>query len=255
MTIFHAIIFGIVEGVTEFLPVSSTAHLEISAALLKIPETDFLKTFLISIQLGAFVSASFLLLPQYLKKPLPLKNLIVGFIPTGVVGLVLYPFIKKILLGNTTIAVIALIVGGIIIILVERFIKRKHIVLDRKTVGVSDAFILGCAQALAVIPGVSRSGAMIVTGLLRRIDRAVLTEFTFLLGIPTIFAATGYDLWKNRILLVSANWVLLSIGFFVSTFVSFLVMRWFLRYISRHTFSVFGWYRIIFAILFILLMW
>jgi undecaprenyl-diphosphatase len=249
MSIIHTIILGMVEGITEFLPISSTAHLEITHNLLGIITTDFIKSFEIAIQLGAIGAVIFF----YRKKLLGasyvyFRNIIIAFIPTGVIGFLLYKIIKTFLLGNIFLAALMLLLGGLVIIFYEY--KQRNIIenISLKTVenlSIKELLIIGSAQALAVVPGVSRSGAVIISGRMLGLPRILITEFSFLLAIPTIFAATAYDLLKSGFSFSGGEWGNILIGAIVSFIVALMVIKWFLQYIQNHSFAVFGWYRIL----------
>ncbi len=253
MTIIHSIILGIIEGLTEFLPVSSTAHLIIVSKLLSLTQTDYMKLFEISIQVGAIGAVAVTYFKKFFNIEL-LTKLAVAFIPTGIAGLVLYPHLKT-FFENTWIIVFTLGVGGALIIIIEKWYMRKftnntvsaH--APRETVTFKDALFLGLFQALAIIPGTSRSGATIIGGLLLGLKRTIVTEFTFLLAVPTMVIATLYSFYKNRELLGGIDSFLpIIIGILISFFVALVVIRYFLNYIRKHSFEVFGWYRIALAI-------
>ena len=256
MTILDAIILGIIEGLTEFLPISSTGHMILVSHFLHIVDSATLATFLIVVQLGAILAV----LTLYYKKLFQvemMKKLIVAFIPTGIVGVVIYPYIKF-LLGNPILVAIMLIIGGIIILLVERRYERETEegkIIEISTITYKNALILGLFQALAIIPGVSRSGAMIIGGLWRRLSRKLLVEFTFLLAVPTMIVATLYTLLKKYKELTIDSLSPIIIGTIVSFVVAIMVIKFVLEYVRRHSFNIFGWYRIIIGIilLFILL--
>jgi undecaprenyl-diphosphatase len=251
MHFYHAIILGIIEGLTEFLPISSTGHLILFSNLLQIPQTEFLKSFEIIIQLGAILAVVVL----YTKKIIQNKNLflklVYSFIPTAIIGLLVYKYVK-ILLGNPIIVPIALIIGGIIILLAENFIKNKK--TQSKEINTKESIILGIVQTLAFIPGVSRSGAIIIGGLLRNIPRTQVVEFSFMLAIPTMLAATGLDLFKNGLSFTSNQWSLLSVGFITSFIVAIVAIKTFLNFITNHSFKSFGWYRIIIGAIFLFIL-
>lgn len=256
MEIFHAIIFGIVEGLTEFLPVSSTAHIDLVRSLLLIPGTEFVKSFEIIIQLGAIMAIVVL----YFKKLFSLKTiraLIIAFIPTGLIGFFLYKVIKSYLLGNTLVIAIALFLGGIVILLFEKYSKtQEDDSRGIESLSVKELIYLGVAQALAVIPGVSRSGAVIICGRAIKIPRKLITEFSFLLAVPTMLLATIYDIYKSGFSITSSQWGSILVGFVVSFIVAYFVVKVFLEYIRKNSFSIFGWYRIILGIVvFIVLFW
>ena len=245
MHIWQACILGIVEGLTEFLPISSTAHLMIANRLLSIPLTDFVKSFDIFIQLGAILSVLLLYIRRlFLDRPTFYK-ICIAFIPTALIGLLLYPLIKDNLLGNIKLAAYALIIGGIIMIIFEHTRAFKK---TEKSISYLRAFKIGLFQALAIIPGVSRAAATIIGGQSLGIDRKTIVEFSFLLAIPTMAAASGLDLLKNDVSFSNSEWTLLTIGFISAFITALLAVRFFLRYIEKHSFTVFGWYRVIIGI-------
>jgi undecaprenyl-diphosphatase len=251
MTTFHALILGIIEGLTEFLPISSTGHLVLATHFLNITQSDFLVAFEIAIQAGAILAVLYM----YWKKIFTvstIKRLIVGFIPTGIVGFLVYPHIKS-LLENPLLVGAMLFAGGVIILFVENAYyswKEDGKVELRHDVTMMQAFYLGLYQILAMIPGVSRSGAMIVGGLLMKLDRKVLTEFTFLLAVPTMAAATLYSIYKNiHVVTQAGNISALLVGAVTSFVVATFVIKIFLDYIRKHTFVAFGFYRIIIGII------
>ncbi len=252
MTLIHALALGIVEGLTEFLPVSSTGHLILVGQLLNIPPTDFLKSFEIVIQLGAILSVVVLYWRSFLNIEI-IKKLIVGFIPTGVIGLIFYKILKTYLLGNSYIVVTALLLGGLTLIAFEYW----HTPVDTEETSVTDisyrqSFIVGLFQSIAIIPGVSRSAATIVGGLLLGIPRSTIVEFSFLLAVPTMVAATGLDILKNVSLFNTSDAGLLAVGFITSFVVALASIKFLLGYVRTHTFIPFGVYRVVVALLFIL---
>lgn len=259
MSFFHTIILGIVEGITEFLPISSTAHLEIFHNLLLIPTSDFVKSFEIAIQLGAILAVVFLYRKNLCSSWIYFRNIIIAFIPTGIIGFLLYQFIKSFLMGNLEVVASALILGGIVIIFFEKREENKIEDTALKTIemlSIKELLILGCAQTLAVIPGVSRSGAVIVSGRLLGLPKNLITEFSFLLAIPTMLSATAYDLFKSGFLFSSSEWGNIALGFIVAFFAALVVVKWLINYIKNHSFSAFGWYRIVLGIsVFYLLIW
>lgn len=247
MTVFSAVILGIVEGITEFLPVSSTAHLILVADLMKIGEAASTKTFEIAIQSGAIL-AVVALYGRYFLDIERLKKIIVAFIPTGVIGLLLYKIVKTYLLGNTAIVLVALALGGAFLILFEKIFQGGD--GGRQDISYRDAFIVGLCQSLAIIPGVSRSAATIVGGLGLGISREVIVEFSFLLAVPTLLAATGLDVLKNIHAFSGADIRMLMIGSTAAFFTALVSIKYFLNYIRRHSFVPFGIYRIAIAALF-----
>lgn len=256
MSIFHAIILGIVEGVTEFLPISSTAHLVIASRILGILQTDFVKTFEISIQLGAIAAVAVLYMKKIIANPCIIGKIIAGFIPTAIIGFVLYSAIKNVLLGNLTIIGWSLGLGGVALIVFEWWYQKRNKLSNiensnvfKGEVSYGAAIWMGVCQSLAVIPGVSRSAATIVGGMIAGISRYAVVEFSFLLAAPTMFAATAFDIYKNPQVLTGENIEALVVGLLVSLGVAYVSMKWLLRYIQSHSFSGFGWYRIIIGVL------
>jgi undecaprenyl-diphosphatase len=246
MNYLQAIILGIVEGLTEFLPISSTAHLIIANQLLAIPITEFVKSFDIFIQLGAILAVIVLYLRRLLLDRPTFQKIIVAFIPTAIVGLLLYPFVKKNLLGNLHVVGYALLIGGIIMIIFEHSKQSKKV---EKHISYYRALMIGIFQSLAIVPGVSRAGATIIGGQSLGIKRKTIVEFSFLLAIPTIMAASGLDLVKSNVSFNTSEWLLLIIGFISAFITALFAVRFFLRYIENHSFSAFGWYRIIIGLL------
>ncbi len=246
----HAVVLGIVEGITEFLPISSTAHLILVSHALGIKETDFLKSFEIIIQLGAILSVVVLYWNRFLHLEV-LKKLVVAVIPTGVIGLTVYKAIKGYLLGNVAVVLTTLLVGGVALILFERFQQRDDRDVDFTEITYRKAFLIGLFQAIAVIPGVSRSAATIVGGSFLGVSKRTIVEFSFMLAVPTMLAASGLELLKNRSAL-DGNLTILGIGFVVSFITAILAIKSFLGYIKKRDFSAFGWYRIVLAVVFYL---
>ena len=258
---FKALILGIVEGLTEFLPISSTGHLILAGDLLNFNDARG-KLFLIVIQSGAILAVIWEYRERFLRVLQGLGreqyanrfvlNLAIAFMPLAVLGLLFKKAIEAYLFKPLPVA-LAFIVGALLILWAER---RKHVIRVQSVDDMSplDALKLGLAQALALIPGTSRSGATIIGGLLFGLSRRAATEFSFFLAVPTLIAATIYSLYKERALLSVDDIGMWIIGF-VSAFVSaFLCVRWLLRYISTHDFIPFAWYRIAFGIV-VLVTW
>jgi undecaprenyl-diphosphatase len=251
MDFLQTVIFGLVEGISEFLPISSTGHLLLTARVLGLSQTDFQKTFEIAIQFGAILSVVVLYWRSLLVNREILKRVIVAFIPTGVLGLVFYKFIKRVLLGSESIVLWSLLIGGICLILFEVFHKdRKESVKDLPSISYGTSLLIGLFQSVAMIPGVSRSAATIVGGLALGMRRETIVEFSFLLAVPTMLAATAFDLYKNVGSFSSAQVGSLSLGFVVSFLSALLSVKLLLRFIRNHTFIVFGAYRIALVLFF-----
>lgn len=252
MTIIQAVILGIVEGVTEFLPISSTGHLILAGKVLGIGDAEFTKSFDIAIQLGAVLAVVVLYWRRFFTDAQAWKKVLLAFLPTAIIGFVFYKIIKHYFLSNSLLVVWSLLLGGIVLIAIELWHKKKS------SPGVDaithrQAFFTGAIQAISAIPGVSRSGATIVGGLLMGISRKTIVEFSFLLAIPTMAAATGYDLLKSGASFSGNDVYLLAIGFVVSFFVALAAVKWLLDYIQSHTFIAFGVYRILVALIFLFL--
>jgi len=250
----HALILGIVEGLTEFLPVSSTGHLILVGQLLNFND-DKGKVFEIAIQFAAILAVVWEYrarlghaLVSVTTEPASRRlatNLIVAFLPAAILG---FLFIKQIkhYLFNPIVVASALIIGGVLILWAER---RKHVIRAETVddMGWPDALKVGFAQALAMIPGTSRSGATIIGGLFFGLSRKAATEFSFFLAIPTMFAATSYDVYKNWHLFSANDIGLFAVGGAASFISALLAVRGLIRFISRHDFTVFAWYRIVFG--------
>ncbi len=250
MNLLDATILGIVEGITEFLPISSTGHLILTNSLLGVPVTEFTKSFEIVIQLGAMCAVLALYMRSFFD-PEILKRLVVAFMPTAVVGFAVYPFVKSVLLGSPLVVVVALFTGGIVLIVFEML----RIVPDEsrgelRSMPYGRAALIGLIQSIAVIPGVSRSAATIIGGLSFKMPRAAIVEFSFLLAVPTIAAATGLDLLNSYSSFHIADAAPLAVGFIVSFVVALVSLRFLLRYVRTHSFIAFGIYRIVIALVF-----
>lgn len=246
MNIFEAIILGIVEGFTEFLPISSTAHLVITSQVLRIPESNFLSSFIIAIQLGAIASVVVLYWRRIAFDTETMKRVVAAFVPTALVGYALYSIVKGFLLENLEIIAWALLMGGVVLILFERWRKKKLIPeTPISEMPYATAVVIGCVQALAIVPGVSRAGATIVGGMLLGLGRKEIVEFSFLLAIPTMLAATGYDLFKTGSSFASHEWELLAVGFIVSFIAAYAGIRFLVSFVQTHSFTGFGWYRVV----------
>jgi undecaprenyl-diphosphatase len=254
MTWLDSIILGIVEGVTEFLPISSTGHLILAGSLLGIPQSEFLKTFEVFIQLGAILAVLVVFWRRFLDIEV-LKKLFVAFIPTGIIGLALYKVVKTYLLGNEMVVLWSLLLGGIALIVFEYWhTESKESVEDIRAIPYSKALGIGLFQSMAIVPGVSRSAASIVGGLMLGLKRETIVEFSFLLAVPTMAAASVLDLLKDAKNISSSGFSLLALGFMVAFAVALFSIVWLLRFVRTHTFVPFGVYRIVVAVLFLTLL-
>jgi undecaprenyl-diphosphatase len=251
MTFLEALIFGIVEGITEFLPISSTGHLILTARVLGLAQTEFLKTFEIVIQFGAILSVVVLYWRTLLVNIEVMKRVLIAFIPTAALGLLFYKIIKHFLMGSNHAVLWSMFIGGICLIVFELFHKDKDDAVEGlSAISYRTSFFIGLFQSIAMIPGVSRSAATIVGGLILGLRRKTIVEFSFLLAVPTMLAATGLDLMKNvsNLSVVQINF--LSIGFIVSFVSALLGVKFLLSFIKQHSFISFGIYRIIMALSF-----
>ena len=253
MTLLQALILGIVEGLTEFLPVSSTAHLILANHAMRMAETDFVKSFDIIIQLGAILSVVVLYWKKFWKVEV-LTKLAVAFIPTGVIGLTVYKLVKGYLLGSVPVVVAALVIGGVVLILFDR--KRVDVgdEIDFSEITHRRALLIGLFQALAMIPGTSRSAATIIGGSLLGISRRTIVEFSFMLAVPTMLAASLYDLLKSHEA-IATDVPALAIGFVVSFVTAILAIKGFLAVIKKRSFAAFGVYRIALGVVVLLVLY
>lgn len=251
MGIIEAVILGAVEGITEFLPISSTGHLVLTSELLKITQTNFVKSFEISIQLGAILAVVFLYRKALLTDKEYWKRILSAFLPTAVLGFLLYGFIKKFLLGSSIITVLALFVGGVLLIVLEKVYQKKKPSLENaREISFKKAFLIGIFQSVSMIPGVSRSGATIIGGLFLGLKRETAAEFSFLLAVPTMLAATGLDLAKNSATFTRDEYFLMAVGLAAAFVTAIFTIQYFLSYVRKHNFVLFGVYRIVLAVLF-----
>ncbi|WP_106476081.1 undecaprenyl-diphosphate phosphatase [Phytohalomonas tamaricis] len=257
----QALLLGIVEGITEFLPVSSTGHLILVGSWIGF-ESDASKVFEVVIQLGSILAVIWVYHQRvtttvrgvFTRDPVSLqfaRNVLIGFIPSAIIGALFIHQIKAVLFDPRIVAYM-LIIGGVVIILVERFAK------PRVTSGTDDitwrqALGVGIAQCFAVIPGTSRSGATIVGGMLSGLSRKTATEFSFFIAIPTMLGATTLDLWENHSLITANDALTIAVGFVAAFFSALVVVRALVRFVESHTLSVFGWYRIAMGALLLLI--
>lgn len=255
MTFIEAIILAIVEGLTEFLPVSSTGHMIITSSMMGIASENFTKLFTIVIQLGAILSVVVLYYKRFFQSVNFYLKLFVAFIPAAVLGLLLSDYIDALLESPLAVA-ISLMLGGIILLFVDQWFN-KPTVEKEEDISYMTAFKIGFYQCLAMIPGVSRSGASIVGGMSQKLTRQVAAEFSFFLAVPTMFAATakkGYDFLKDGTTFTSHEINLLIVGNVVAFIVALLAIKSFIGYLNKHGFKMFGWYRIVVGATILILM-
>lgn len=249
MSIIHAVILGIVEGLTEFLPISSTAHLIFTSSFLHIPQTQFTTFFEVFIQSGAILAVVVLYSNYILKYQKLIVPLIVSFIPTAIMGLLFHKLIKTVFFESPNLIVSALFIVGLLFIAIEYLISKKQLTLSHQIgdITLTQAVIIGVVQSCAIVPGVSRAGAVMLGMMYVGYKREDAAVYSFLLAIPTIIAASGYDLLKTDFGVVSnsGNIIALSVGFVVSFATALVVIKWFISYLQKNTLTGFGIYRII----------
>ena len=258
MSTYHAIIIAIVEGLTEFLPISSTGHMIITEKILNVTETDFIKVYTVAIQLGAILAVVVL----YWKKFFDFKKwrfylkLAVAVIPALALGFLFSKKIDALLESSFTVAV-SMLVGGIILLFVDGLFKNPKIDTEEK-VSFTKGFIIGIWQCLAMIPGISRSAASIIGGMQQKLTRSAAAEFSFFLAVPTMLAATGYKLlkyYKESGGFSSEEVKQLAIGNAVAFIVALLAIKFFIDFLKKHGFAVWGWYRIVVGLVLLFLIW
>jgi undecaprenyl-diphosphatase len=250
MEIFKAIIIAIVEGLTEFLPVSSTGHMIITQKLLNIEESEFVKMFIVNIQFGAILSVVVLYWRKFLQSFSFYLKLFVAFIPAAIFGLLFIDIIDK-LLESVLVVAISLVAGGIVLVFVDNWFKKPVI---NNEVTYPKAFKIGLFQVIAMIPGVSRSAATIIGGLTQKLDRKAAAEFSFFLAVPTMFAASAYKMLKSYDAITKENINLLLIGNVVAFIVALIAIKGFISFLTKHGFKVFGYYRIAIGVIIIVLL-
>ncbi|MDP4011218.1 MAG: undecaprenyl-diphosphate phosphatase [Candidatus Roizmanbacteria bacterium] len=253
MNIIHVIILGIVEGITEFLPVSSTFHLIWTSQLLSLPQSDFVKLFQVVIQGGAIGAVILLYWKEVLTNLSLMKKLMVSFIPTAIIGLMLYKLIKDVFFESMMVTTVVFIVVGILFILIERYIKagKLSMKLDISKLTYKDALLIGVFQALAVVPGVSRAGAVLVGMMILGYRRDESAKYSFILSIPTILAAAALDLLQMRDIAFASidTSMVLLLGLGIAFISSLICVKWLITYLQNHSLELFGWYRIAVGIL------
>lgn len=255
MTITQSIIIAIIEGITEFLPISSTGHMILASAVMGIHDDEFVKTFEVFIQLGAILAIAMMYIKRFFKSIDIYLKLFAAFLPTAVIGFLAYDYIKAYLF-NPVVVSVSLILGGIFLI----FIDRKVVNSETKLAEVEDmsyknAFFIGLCQCLSMVPGTSRAAATIIGGVFNGLDKKQATEFSFLLAVPTMMAAGGYDLLKSDLAFNSDQLIMLGIGSLVAFISAWIAVKLFIKYVSSHGFTAFGYYRIALGVLFLIFMW
>ncbi|MFH0772933.1 MAG: undecaprenyl-diphosphate phosphatase [bacterium] len=242
MTLLHATLLGIIEGLTEFLPISSTAHMIIAARLMGLPQTQYLKFFEVFIQIGAIFAVVFLYFKQFLQVK-RIKQLMCSFIPTAIVGFLLYKVIKTIFFESNVLISVSLITIGIVFIIVERMKLKGR--MSMAQMSLPTAVLIGLAQSLAVVPGVSRAGIVILAMILLGFKRDESAQYSFMLALPTLAAAALLDVVKMRSVKFSFNEIeMIVVGTIVAFAVAYVSMKWFVGFLQKQRLTSFGVYRI-----------
>lgn len=250
MTIVEAIIIAIVEGITEFLPVSSTGHMIITQELLGMQIDEFVKAFTVNIQFGAILSVIVLYWKRFFQSLDFYYKLFVAFIPAAVLGFLLSDVIDR-MLGSVLIVAIMLVVGGIILVFVDKWFNKPD---KDQQVEYMSAFKIGLFQCIAMIPGVSRSAATIIGGMTQGLNRKTSAEFSFFLAVPTMFAAASYKLIQNFEVISNQNITTLLVGNIVAFIVAMIAIKTFIAILTRYGFKMFGYYRIVVGLVIIVML-
>ncbi|MDP4266750.1 MAG: undecaprenyl-diphosphate phosphatase [Bacteroidota bacterium] len=251
MSTLQAIILAIIQGITEFLPISSTGHMIFGESLMKISNPSFARTYIVNIHFGTVLAVLTVYLQRFFKSFDFYFKLFVGFLPAMVIGLLLNNFIDH-YLTNVIVVAVSLFIGGIILIFVDKWFKGAESTEVQEITYLS-ALKIGFYQVIAMIPGISRSAATIIGGMTQKLNRKNAAEFSFFLAVPTVLAASGYKLLKSYKEIQSSDLTNLILGNIIAYIVAILIIRTFISYISKHGFKLFGYYRIILGIIIIVL--
>jgi len=251
MNTIQTLILGIVEGLTEFLPISSTFHLIVTSKILGLEPTEYLKIFNVVIQSGAILALLLIYTKTLLNDSKLLLNVIYSFIPTGIVGFLLHNIIKNIFFESEILILVVFILVGAFFLVLEKYLSHNKIELtkDCSSLNVKQSILVGLAQALSVVPGVSRAGSVIVAMMCLGYKREEAAKYTFLLSLPTILGAGALDLYQGRELILSmaSGWSTLLLGMLTALITAYFVVKWLTNYLSTHTLAIFGWYRLVVA--------
>jgi undecaprenyl-diphosphatase len=258
MNLINSIFLGIIEGLTEFLPISSTAHLILASNILKIDQNNFIKFFEIFIQSGAILSIIILYFRYILENKKLILPIIVSFFTTSLIALPFYKIIKNIFFEDIFLIIFSLIFIGLLMIIIENLIEKNKIKIFKnlENLTLKEAILIGIFQSLSVVPGVSRAGAVILGMLLLKYKRDEAVLYSFLLSVPTIISAGLFDLYKtgfNNIFFIKENLIYLITGFVFSFISALIVVKLFIKYLQNHNLKIFGYYRIILGIIIIVL--
>jgi undecaprenyl-diphosphatase len=255
MSWLQAVVLAIVEGITEFLPISSTGHMIIAAHIMGIGHDRFVKVFEVAIQFGAILSVVVLYFKRFLKSWSFYAKLFVAFLPTAIIGLLAKKYVDQ-MLESVTVVAVSLLLGGIVLLFIDKWFADNESQPDAEP-SYQSGFWIGLIQAVSMIPGVSRAAATIIGGLSQKLNRKSAAEFSFFLAVPTMFAATVKSMWDEKELFLQADtpWLLLAVGNMVAFVVALLAIRGFIGYLTRHGFKVFGYYRIALGTLLLVLLY
>lgn len=247
MSYLQAILLGILEGLTEFLPISSTGHLLLAEKFLSVPSTEFTKTFTVVIQLAAILAVIWAFREKIFSSFNLWKQTIIAFVPTGIIAILFYDLIKEVLFEDPLVIVYSLFVGGVLLLFVDRLPKISQGKRDLNSLTIPQLFIIGIFQSFSIIPGISRSAASIVGGMSTGLSRFSAVEFSFFLAVPTMVAASGYDLVKSGFAFTPSEFLILAVGCFFSFLSALLAVTTFIKVVKKHDFTIFALYRIAFA--------
>lgn len=246
MNLLQAALLGIIEGLTEFLPISSTFHLILGSKLLGLPQTDFQKVFEVVIQSGAIIAVILMYFKTIINDVKLMKNVTISFVTTSIIGLILYKMIKSVFFENFPLQVGAFLVVGVLFILFERSRSTHRYSKTIDQVDWRQAILLGLAQAISVIPGVSRAGSVLIAGMMLGINREQSAQYSFLLAVPTIMAAGMMDAYQMRNVLIGhlSHLTTIVVGMVTAFISAIFVIRWLIGYLQKHSIELFGWYRL-----------
>jgi len=250
MDFLQAFIIAVVEGITEFLPISSTGHMIITEKLLGMPSSDFLNAYVVNIQFGAILAVVVLYFKRFFQTINFYFKLFVAFLPAAIIGFLLGDYIDM-LLENVLVVAIALVVGGIILLFVDKWFSKTE---ENQEITYPKALTIGFFQVIAMIPGVSRSAATIIGGMTQKLTRKTAAEFSFFLAVPTMFAASAYKLLKSHDAITSENINILIFGNIVAFIVALFAIKTFIYFLTKYGFKVFGYYRIVVGLIIIILL-
>lgn len=255
MSVWHAIILAIIEGITEFLPISSTGHMIIGSSFLGIAESPYVKMFTVAIQFGAILSVLVLYWKKFLQSVDFYIKLLIAFIPAAVFGLLLNDYIDA-LLDNPWVVAVMLILGGIVLLFVDTIFAKNEEAEVEQTISNKKALIIGFFQVIAMIPGVSRSASTIIGGLTQKLNRKNAAEFSFFLAVPTMLAATGYKMLKYQLDVgfSMGDMKILALGNVVAFIVALIAIKGFIGFLTKYGFKFFGYYRIVVGVILIILL-